>query len=160
MDRLCKLIAKFSMFIAASCAGALAIVMMLQIFYRKILNNSLSWSDELGGYLLVWIALFGAVSALYDKKHLAIDALIIRLPIRVQQIMRVIVDCLISIFLLVIFYYSIPLMTQLGGRTAVSMPIPRSVIYSPLLITSAFSIVILVNDIVCDIKTMMAKKEG
>jgi len=148
------------MFIAASCAGALAIVMMLQIFYRKILNNSLSWSDELGGYLLVWIALFGAVSALYDKKHLAIDALIIRLPIRVQQIMRVIVDCLISIFLLVIFYYSIPLMTQLGGRTAVSMPIPRSVIYSPLLITSAFSIVILVNDIVCDIKTMMAKKEG
>ena len=57
MERLCKLIAQISMFISASCAGVLTVVMILQIFCRKVLNNSLSWSDEMGGYLLVWIAL-------------------------------------------------------------------------------------------------------
>lgn len=154
MERLCKVIAQISMFISASCAGILAIVMILQIFCRKVLNNSLSWSDEMGGYLLVWLTLYGAVAALYDKKHLAIDAMVTRLPQKGQQIMRLIVDCLIALFLIIIFYYSLPLMTKLSGMTAVSLPIPRSLIYSPLIITSVFSIVILVHDIIGDLKAM------
>lgn len=154
MERLCKAIAQISMFISASCAGILAIVMILQIFCRKVLNNSLSWSDEMGGYLLVWLTLYGAVAALYDKKHLAIDAMVTRLPQKGQQIMRLIVDCLIALFLVIIFYYSLPLMTKLSGMTAVSLPIPRSFIYSPLIITSVFSIVILVRDIIGDLKAM------
>ncbi len=154
MERLCKLIAQISMFISAGCAGILAVVMILQIFCRKVLNDSLSWSDEMGGYLLVWLTLYGAVAALYDKKHLAIDALVDRLPQKGQQIMRLTVDCLIVVFLAVIFYYSLPLMTKLGGMTAVSLPISRSFIYSPLPITSVLSIIILIRDILMDIKAI------
>ena len=160
MERLCKLIAQISMFISASCAGVLTVVMILQIFCRKVLNNSLSWSDEMGGYLLVWIALYGAVTALYEHKHLAIDAIVNKMSIGAQQKVRLIVNCLVTLFLMIIFYYSLPLMTQLSGMTAVSLPIPRSVIYSPLLITSVFSIVLLINDILQDVKIIMDKKGG
>lgn len=160
MERFCKLIAQISMFISAGCAGILAIVMILQIFCRKVLNDSLSWSDEMGGYLLVWLTLYGAVVALYDKKHLAIDALIDRLPEKSQQMMRLLVDCLIIMFLVIIFYYSVPLMTQLHGMKAVSLPIPRSVIYSPLIFTSIFSIIILFRDVIQDIKALRGERGG
>jgi len=148
------------MFISATCAGVLTIVMILQIFCRKVLNNSLSWSDEIGGYLLVWLALYGAVTALYEKKHLAIEAMVDRMVTKGQQVMHLIVDCLVMVFCLVIFYYSLPLMTKLSGMTAVSLPIPRVFIYSPLLITAIFSVIILLNDIRKDIKLLLVRKES
>lgn len=157
MEKLCVLISKVSMFVSASCTGILAIVMMMQIFCRKVLNDSLTWSDEMGGYLLVWIALFGAVTALFEKKHLAIDSLIDRMPKKVQNVMRIVIDVLIIIFLIIVFYFSIPLMTKLTGMTAISLPIPQTFIYSPLVITTLFSTVILINDMIKDIQNLKVK---
>ena len=157
MEKLCVLISKVSIFVSASCTGILAIVMMMQIFCRKVLNDSLTWSDEMGGYLLVWIALFGAVTALFEKKHLAIDSLIDRMPKKVQNVMRIVIDVLIIIFLIIVFYFSIPLMTKLTGMTAISLPIPQKFIYSPLVITTLFSIVILINDMIKDMQNLKVK---
>lgn len=157
MEKLCVLISKVSMFVSASCTGILAIVMMMQIFCRKVLNDSLTWSDEMGGYLLVWIALFGAVTALFEKKHLAIDSLIDRMPKKVENVMRIVIDVLIIIFLIIVFYFSIPLMTKLTGMTAISLPIPQTFIYSPLVITTLFSTVILINDMIKDMQNLKVK---
>lgn len=158
MELFSKWIAKISMFVSASCTGILAVIMMLQIFCRKVLSSSLSWSDEMGGYLLAWIALYGAVTALYEKKHLAIDALVDKMPNNIKQTMYLVIDMLTAIFVFIIFYFSIPLMQKVGGMTAVSLPIPKIIIYSPLLITSVFSLIILLNDMRKDLQGILGAK--
>ena len=57
LDKVCSIIAKISMFMAASCTGVLAVIMFLQIFFRMVINSPLSWADEISGYVLdynVW----------------------------------------------------------------------------------------------------------
>lgn len=160
LDKVCSILAKISMFMAASCTGVLAVIMFLQIFFRMVINSPLSWADEISGYVLVWITMYGAVAALYEKRHLAITAVLDRLSGKVLAIMKIVVNILILIFLGFLFYYSIPLITKLGSMTANALPIPLTLIYSPMAITACFSIVIVISDVLDEIKKNWCKKGG
>ena len=39
-------------------------VLVLQVFCRYALDASLSWSEELSRYLMIWLAMLGAVAVL------------------------------------------------------------------------------------------------
>lgn len=92
--------------------------MFLQIFFRMVVNSPLSWADEISGYVLVWISMYGAVAALYEKRHLAITAVLDRLSGKTLATMKIVVNILILVFLGFLFYYSIPLISKLGSMTA------------------------------------------
>ena len=66
----------------------------------------------------------------------------------------------IFVFLLFLFYYSIPLITKLGSMTANALPIPLTLIYSPMAITACFSIIIVISDILDEIKKNWRKEGG
>lgn len=58
----------------ASLIMALLVVDVLwQVASRYLLNNPSSYTDELAGYLLVWVGLLGAAYVCGQKEHLAID---------------------------------------------------------------------------------------
>ena len=147
MEKMCKYISKLSMFISAMCTAALSIIMIMQIFHRKVLNDSLSWSDEVGGYLLVWIAFFGAVCALYEKKHLNIDYFTSKMSGKTKILVGILSDIFIIILLVIIGVYSVPLISKMVGMSIISLDIPRWLIYMVLPVTSLFSIIITVNEV-------------
>ncbi|MGU3492406.1 TRAP transporter small permease [Xanthobacteraceae bacterium A53D] len=64
--------------------GALIFSMMVvtfgQVVSRYALSNSLSWSEELGRYIFVWITFLGMAAAFQSKAHIALDFLIHLLP--------------------------------------------------------------------------------
>jgi TRAP-type C4-dicarboxylate transport system permease small subunit len=49
-----------------------------QVFSRYVLSSPSSYTDELAGYLLIWIGLLGAAYVCGQKEHLAIDILLQR----------------------------------------------------------------------------------
>lgn len=160
MEKLCKFISRLSMVIAAGCTGALAVVMVLQIFFRKVLNNSLSWSDEVGGYLLVWIAFFGAVTALYEGRHLNIDYFTSKMSGRGQLLIKLAADVLIIGLLAIIGWYSLPLIKSMLHATIISLNFPRWILYLVLPITAVFSIIILLNEMLKTIGLLRQKGEN
>ena len=55
--------------------GLLAAIVPLGVVFRYVLNNALSWTDEIGGFTLVWITFLGSVIALDRGVHLDMDLL-------------------------------------------------------------------------------------
>lgn len=59
------------------------IIMMLavtlQVFFRYVLNNPLSGSEEIARLTLVWVTFVGSAVAVRDNTHLKIDFLVERL---------------------------------------------------------------------------------
>ena len=43
------------------------------VFYRYVLNNSLSWTEELARYLMVWFAYIGMAMAFRDESHVNVS---------------------------------------------------------------------------------------
>ena len=58
----------------ALLAGYFALV-LLQVFYRYVLNDSLFWAEELTVYVLVWTAFIAASAAVRSNDHLTVELL-------------------------------------------------------------------------------------
>lgn len=57
----------------------LVIDVLWQVTSRYILSSPSSFTDELAGFLLIWVSLFGAAYVTGKKEHLAIDLLLQKL---------------------------------------------------------------------------------
>jgi TRAP-type C4-dicarboxylate transport system permease small subunit len=122
---------------------ALAVVVVAGVFYRYALNNALSWTDEVGGILLVWITYLGAVVALDRGAHMDMDLFAGRIHGRARTALRALVDIALGILLIVVMVNGWSIATRLMGQTMVSLPIPRGAVQSVMPISAALMLVVL-----------------
>ena len=78
--------------------SVLVIDVLWQVFSRYILNSPSSFTDELAGYLLIWVGLLGAAYVSGKKEHLAIDILYQRSNLKTQKVLNIIIDIVIILF--------------------------------------------------------------
>lgn len=66
--------------------GAVLVVMvLLAVFFRYVLNQSLSWSDELVRYLFVWFTLLGGVVVLREREHIRVEYFVEKVPLPLRR---------------------------------------------------------------------------
>ena len=128
--------------------GALAILVAVEVFFRYVLNASISWYDEFAGYLLVWVTFWGAVLALDRGRHIGFETVLERFPILAQKLTMTIVYLLLITLQMVLVYYGWMLTTQLTGETAITLPVPIGLVYVVLPVTGAMMLLICVMRII------------
>jgi TRAP-type C4-dicarboxylate transport system permease small subunit len=79
--------------IVISCV--LVIDVLWQVFSRYVLNSPSSFTDELAGYLLIWVSLLGAAYVAGKKEHLAIDLLLQKSSPARQKVLNIIIHSVI-----------------------------------------------------------------
>ena len=79
-------------------ACVLVIDVLWQVFSRYILNSPSSFTDELAGYLLIWVSLLGAAYVVGKQEHLAIDLLLQKSPPARKRVLRIIIQSVIMGF--------------------------------------------------------------
>lgn len=77
---------------------ALLADVLLQVFSRYVLNNALSFTDELAGFLLIWVGLLGATYVTGKQQHLAIDLFADKLHGDSRRILDVVSKLCVLIF--------------------------------------------------------------
>lgn len=122
--------------------GALAILVAVEVFFRYVLNASISWYDEFAGYLLVWVTFWGAVLALDRGRHIGFETVLERFPILAQKLTMTIVYLLLITLQVVLVYYGWMLTTQLTGETAITLPVPIGLVYVVIPLTGAMMLLI------------------
>jgi len=73
-QRIDKLLEKF----VAAILAILVVDVLWQVISRYVLSSPSSFTDELAGFLLIWVGLFGAAYVAGKNEHLAIDLLVQR----------------------------------------------------------------------------------
>lgn len=61
--------------VAGAALILMAVIVVVQVFCRFVLNDSLSWSEEAARYLQVYITFVGAAVALQRGAHIGVDFL-------------------------------------------------------------------------------------
>ena len=94
-------------------------VIFLQVIMRYVFSNSLSWSEELGKFLFVWITWLGISLGERKGEHIKITMLTDRLPFRVAQAVNILSEIVVIVICAVTFYYGISLVfSQMGTHYA------------------------------------------
>jgi TRAP-type C4-dicarboxylate transport system permease small subunit len=82
---------------------ALVAIVGWQVFTREILNNSAPWTEEAARYTFVVLAIFAAAYVFSERGHIAVEMLILKLPLRLQKVMGVAIELIVIFFIVVVF---------------------------------------------------------
>ncbi len=76
----------------------LVIDVLWQVISRYIMNSPSSFTDELAGFLLIWVGLLGAAYVAGKREHLAIDLLIQKSSPQRKFKLEMIISAIIIVF--------------------------------------------------------------
>ena len=126
-----------------------------QVFTRFILQKPSSYTEELAGFLLIWIGLLGSSYALYTRAHLGIDVLTYKLQGLKRKIVEILVYLIVmvfAIFVLVIGGYNLVRMTLQLKQISPALGIKMGYVYTVIPITGVLFIIYSLNFIIEAIK--------
>ncbi|MCT4586958.1 MAG: TRAP transporter small permease [Carboxylicivirga sp.] len=87
-------------YILIGLMGLLVIDVLWQVMSRYILTSPSSFTDELAGFLLIWVGVLGSAYVAGQKQHLAIDLLIQKSSLTNQKRLNLIINISIALFAL------------------------------------------------------------
>lgn len=93
-EKIDRLLERFVVVIMAT----LVINVLWQVISRYILSSPSSFTDELAGFLLIWVGLFGATYVAGKNEHLAIDLLVQRSGPARRRFLEIFISACIVIF--------------------------------------------------------------
>jgi TRAP-type C4-dicarboxylate transport system permease small subunit len=85
--------------------ASMFIVAILGVFFRYIMTAPFQWTEELGRYLLIWMAFPTINIAQRKKEHISILFLVKRMPAPLAKATGYLVDLLIALFLITLLWY-------------------------------------------------------
>ncbi len=86
--------------------GLMVLAILIQVFFRYVLNNALPWPDEAARFMMLWLTGLVAPTAYRRGGFVAIDMLVLMMP-------RV-VSAFLSIFLLLVALLVLVVATKIG----------------------------------------------
>lgn len=116
--------------------AAIALLTLLSVYTRYVLNASLPWTDGLLGYLLAWLTFAGAPLVQLEREHLTMEVLPVRRSGRVAAALRAAQSLGVLAFMTVLAVQSYAIVTQLSGQSDANFGISISFIYSPMLLSA------------------------
>lgn len=131
MKTLFSFIDQFTEALGILCTCALIIVAFVQVFWRYVLGNALSWPEELSLMLFLWMSYIGVSMAMKKEAHLRVDAFIMLMPKRIQHLLHLV--CLggsiaiCGVIARLSFDTAMKIMSR--GQTAISFDLPIWVVW-------------------------------
>lgn len=136
---------------------AMVAIIFMQVIMRYAFNNSLSWSEELGKFLFVWLSWVGISIGARRREHIKITMLIDKLPYRIARSMDVLVELILIGICGITAYYGVTLVFSQVGTHYAGIRISMSWGYLAVVIGC---VLMMIRSIVTMIEAMMAVKNG
>ncbi len=101
----------------------MTIVILLGVLFRYVLLKPLPWSEDLGRYLMIWLALFAVGVVMQNGKHVAVTIFIERLTPKLRLGFQVLAGLLVIGFGLAIGLFGIQYLFVVRSQISPSLHI-------------------------------------
>ena len=113
--------------IGVVAVAAMVVAILIQVFFRYILNNALPWPDEAARFCMLWMTGLMAPTAFRSGGFVAIDVIDSLLPSKLLQLLQIV----LLVFCLIVLVFAVQIgwkeVNGLGGRFATaSLYVPTS----------------------------------
>lgn len=80
-------------------------VIFFQVIMRYVFNNSLSWSEELGKFIFVWLSWIGISIGHRRKEHIKITLLVDKLPYKLNKATEALTELILIVICGITMFY-------------------------------------------------------
>jgi len=142
-----SLVGRLRRALTALSVGLLAsyfVLVLLQVFFRYVLNESLYWAEELVRGLLVWGVLIGSALVAASRGHIRVEVLELMLPPSGRRIVVRIANALTIAFSLILLWASIELMDRSWFQQSPLLDVPKWTVYMAVAVGAALEALLMI----------------
>lgn len=122
-------IARGAKYLAGFLLALMVIMILAQVFFRYVLNDSLTWTEELSKFAMVWIACLVSPYAYREHLNVSIDMFHEALPALPRRIAEIIITLLVLLISAIFFMQSMSFVAGGTTITAASVAIKLWIFY-------------------------------
>jgi len=130
LDQISGAIQKLTEMVIIVIFSVLIVSCILQVFTRYVLNNSLSWTEELSRFCFIWVNILGATVCLRNNSHARVTALTDLLPVKVQKFLGYFSKIIVVIVACVMMIEGIRVIQAVSSQISPALMWPMPIIYS------------------------------
>lgn len=109
---------------------SLAGIVFLQFFTRYVLNDSLSWTEEIARYGLMWVVFIGGAMVTRRRTHIAVELLAnVMEPGPLRATLLAFVDIVTLVFLGLLAWLSVTIIERMSIQRMTVFDLPMSYVY-------------------------------
>lgn len=142
--------------LAVALFSFLFLLVLAQIVLRYVFNSPLVWSEELAQYLFVWICFLGWLMASRKGDHIAIAALLDRLPRPARRAMAVAIEMAAIVFAGVLLVQGTFITARNVNVGTASLFFPFAVVYAVVPVAALVAMLIALRNIAA----LLAARDG
>lgn len=109
---------------------AMAGVTFLQFFSRYVLNDSISWTEEIARYLLMTVTFIGAAIVFRRRSNIAVEIIVDVLPPALGRLVRFLADCITVVFVGLLVWFSWTVAHRMAIQRMTVIDVSMSVVYA------------------------------
>ncbi len=92
-------------FLLIAIMSILVLDVLWQVFSRYVLASPSSFTDELAGFLLIWVGLLGAAYVAGKNEHLAIDLMLQKMKGTKKRNLQIIINSIVGVFAIFVMVF-------------------------------------------------------
>ncbi len=112
--------------------SAMAVIVFANVSLRYLTNYSITWSEEVARYLMIWVTFLGAGLALRYGNHVAITNLQDMAPRRGQILLRLLIVLLLVTFFAIMVWMGYDYMSRMRFQMTPATRISFSYVYAAM----------------------------
>ena len=122
----------------------LVVCVVWQVLSRYLFSAPSTITDELSRYLFMWVAMIGAAYTTGQKRHLAIDLLVMKLSGKRKLLVEIFIQIAITAFAVIVLIYGgsvLTIQTLAAGQLTPALGIEMGYVYFCLPITGILMVI-------------------
>ena len=118
-----------SIYFAMALLVGMAVVIIINVFMRYVLNSGLRWGEEVAKLLMVWFTFIAMAVGVKQGLHISLHLLPKNLPTRLEKFLIFLKDIITFIIAGVFFIYGIKLVQFTSSSIMPATEWPSSILY-------------------------------
>lgn len=129
VTRFCDLLTRVACIVLGFLITAIVVIAMAAVWWRYIVNDPMGWSEQVSRILFVWMTFLGAAVLYRRRLHIAIDMIVLTLPVPIQRVLYWTAEIGVLIFVVVFFIFGLKLSLDTWENTFGALDITPASFY-------------------------------
>lgn len=122
--KLRNLASKVAKLIIIFMMAVMSVVIIIQVYFRYVVESSFPWPEELARYLMAWVAFLGSSLGIETGAHVGVELFVSSLPKRLHAGVKVITKLAILAFLAAAIKEGCSLCISVASQRSPALMIP------------------------------------
>lgn len=147
MHKLGDVLETVTLWFLALGMAVMVVVVFAQVVAR-LTAGSITWSEELARYIMIYLTYVGASVGVRRKSHIAIEFINGRIPRKAEDAVDIVANLLCLVSCVVIFYFGVRLVNLTMAQKTPAMQIPMGIAYFAMVLGSLLMVVHFISNTV------------